>query len=92
MLAAFNLVDHNILFRKLLERGLPLLVVCCLGIALKSVMSMGFLMEFVREVFSILILFFLLCIWMPCCPNVVLFVTGGISVMLMTLFYSLLVI
>ena len=90
---AFDLVDHTILFRKLLDRGLPLLVVCfCyLGIALKNVMfsgvpvslhHLGFLMEFVRVVFFLLSS--LLFIWMVYCLNwlsVVLVVIGKICLL-----------
>ena len=70
---AFDLMDHSFLFHKLLESGLPLLVVrfCFVGIPLRNVVyigvlvsliRLGFPMVFVRVVFSLL--FFLLCIWM----------------------------
>ena len=71
---AFDLVDHSILFHKLLARGLPLLVVrfllcwytyqeCRVYVGvLVSLIHLGFPMVFVRVVFSLL--FFLLCIWM----------------------------
>ena len=68
---AFDLVDHSILFHKLLEPGLPLLVVCfllswygsqqsCMWEFLSLLFIMGFPMVFVGVVFSLH--FFLLCI------------------------------
>ena len=81
-------MDHTILFRKLLDRGLPLLVVRFLlswyssqkchvqwGSCLSA--SFGFLIEFVRVVFFLLSS--LLFIWMVYCLNwlsVVLVVIG----------------